>query len=81
MQSGDLVDTAVVARTTRITVNGVPRGGAWEKSQELSTVGDRIIAGEGPQQASGWIDWDLPSAPSSPWNGAWVPSPGDRIVI
>lgn len=81
MQSGDLVDTAVVARTTRITVNGVPRGGAWEKSQELSTVGDRIIAGDGLQQASGWIDWDLPSAPSSPWNGAWVPSPGDRIVI
>lgn len=81
MQQGTLTPGQVRSYLTRITVNGVSRGGSWSRDQELSTVGDRIIAGDGPQQASGWVDWDLPSTPSSPWNGAWVPSPGDRIVI
>ena len=89
MQAGTLLESDVMAYTSRVLVNGVQRDHiSWSVDRELS--GDlpaQVVAASGITQATGSVEWassgDLDDGSRNPWNSStgWLPAKGDRVEI
>lgn len=89
MQAGTLVESDVMAYTSRVLVNGIQRPTvSWSVDRELS--GDlpaQVVAASGITQATGSVEWagekDLDDGARNPWNSStgWIPAKGDRVEI